>query len=264
MGTKKITKVSGETTTQTSTSSGNATFVPTAESKGKATQLRLFAGLLWVGAIVAQVVAIVLLRKQIENFMAWVIGLIIVDLVLAIIGSMLWKKSNRLDPASEKNSFLFFMQNQLGVVVAVIAFLPLIIFILTNKNISGKQKAILGGIAGLALAIAGISSADFNPPSVEQYTEQTKQVEELNGGNNHVFWTKSGKSYHLFQDCGYINSDRTTEIFEGTVAQARELKNITDLCDRCESRAEKVNQTKTVPEGGFDVIDAAKKLDSVK
>jgi hypothetical protein len=156
------------------------------------------------------------------------------------------------------------MQSQLGVVVAVIAFLPLIIFILTNKNISGKQKAILGGIAGLALAIAGISSADFNPPSVEQYTEQTKQVEELNGGNNHVFWTKSGKSYHLFQDCGYINSDRTTEIFEGTVAQARELKNITDLCDRCESRAEKVNQTKTVPESGFDVIDAAKKLDSVK
>ena len=264
MGTKKITKVGGETTAQSSTSTGNATFVPTAESKGKATQLRLFAGLLWLGAIVAQVAAIILLRKQVENFMAWTIGLIVVDLALAIIGSMLWKKSNRLDPASEKNSFLFFMQNQLGVVVAVIAFLPLIIFILTNKNISGKQKAILGGIAGLALAIAGISSADFNPPSVEQYTEQTKQVEELNGGNNHVFWTKSGKSYHLFQDCGYINSDRTTEIFEGTVAQARELKNITDLCDRCESRAEKVNQTKTVPEGGFDVIDAAKKVDSVK
>jgi hypothetical protein len=43
----------------------------------------------------------------------------------------------------------------------------------------------------------------------------------------------------LYSDCSYINSDRTVEIFEGTVAQARELKNITDLCDRCENRAVK-------------------------
>ncbi|MBP1669395.1 MAG: hypothetical protein H6Q21_1761, partial [Bacteroidetes bacterium] len=56
---------------------------------------------------------------------------------------------------------------------------------------------------------------------------------------NLVYWTKSGTSYHLYQDCSYINTDRTDEIFEGTVAQARELKNITDLCDRCQNRAEK-------------------------
>ena len=242
---KKITVVDGGEPQTTST---RTTFVPTEEAKGKATQLRLFAGLLWLGAIVAQVAAIILLRKQAENFMAWVIGLIVVDLALAIIGSMLWKKSNRLDPASEKNGFKFFMQNQLGVVVAVIAFLPLIIIILTNKNISGKQKAILGSIAGVALAIAGITGADFNPPSVEQYTEQTAQVESLNNGVNNVFWTKSGKSYHLYQDCGYINGAKTTEIFQGTVAKARELKNITDLCDRCENRAKKAQEPIVEPE----------------
>ncbi len=202
---------------QNSTMSENQkVWKPTEEAKGKATQLRLFAALLWVGAIVAQVAAIIMLRKQSENFMAWVIGLIVVDLILAIIGSMLWKKSNRLDPASEKNGFLFFMQSQLGVVVAVIAFLPLVIVILTNKNISGKQKAILGSIAGIAMVIAGISGADFNPPSVEKYTEETNLVEALTGTNN-VYYTKGGGKYHIYEDCYTIrNSDR----LNGTVAEA--------------------------------------------
>ena len=112
-------------------------------------------------------------------------------------------------------------------------------FVLTSKNLDGKQKGIIGGIAAVALVIAGITGTDFNPPSVEQYTEQTAQVEGLNNGVNHVFWTKSGKSFHLFQDCHTINKKATTEIFQGTVAQARELKNITDLCDFCERKAEK-------------------------
>ncbi len=231
---KKITKIEGADE-QSTASRG---FVLTEESKGKATQLRMFAALSWLGAIGAQIGAIMLLFKQPVN-MTWIIALIVVDLALAILGSYLWKKSNRLDPASEKNKFMFFMQSQLGLVVAIIAFLPLVIFVFTSKNLDGKQKGIIGGIAAVALVIAGIAGTDFNPPSVEQYTEQTEQVEGLNNGVNHVFWTKSGKSFHLFQDCGYINSDRTTEIFQGTVAQARELKNITDLCDRCEKRAEK-------------------------
>ena len=81
--------------------------------------------------------------------MTWIIILIVIDLALAVTGSILWKKSNRLDPASEKNKLLFFMQSQLGLVVAVIAFLPLIVFILTSKNLDTKQKGILGGIAGV-------------------------------------------------------------------------------------------------------------------
>jgi hypothetical protein len=88
-------------------------FVPTPESKSKATRLRVFAGILWVLAIAAQVVAISMLFKQPIN-MTWIIILIGIDLALAIVGSLLWKKSNRFDPASEKNKFLFFMQSQLG------------------------------------------------------------------------------------------------------------------------------------------------------
>ena len=165
-------------------------FVATDEAKGQAKQLRLFAALLWIGAIVAQIFAIRFILKAVsaeESIInLWTIGLVVVDLVLVLIGSMLWKKAGRLDPPSEKNKFLFVLQSQLGVVAAIVAFLPLIIFVLTNKNIDGKQKAIFGSIAGVALLIAGIGSYDFNPPSVEKYTEQinaqTDVIKNLNNG----------------------------------------------------------------------------------
>lgn len=239
---RKITRVGGEST---SPGVNKTPFVPTAENKGKATKFRVIAAILWVFAIGAQIAAISLLFKQPVN-MTWIIILIVIDLALAIAGSILWKKSNRLDPASEKNRFMFFMQSQLGLVVAVIAFLPLIIFILTSKNLDAKQKTVLGAVAGVALLIAGITGIDFNPPSIEQYTEQTQRVEELTG-HNMVYWTKSGTKYHVFEDCHAINRDATTEIFQGTVANARELKNITELCKFCENRA--------IKEGGISEID---------
>lgn len=230
---KKITRVEGGETSASSTEAG--TFVPTAESKSKATNLRIFAIISFLVAIGFEIWAIMLLQKPPVST-AWLIGLIVADLIFAVIGSVLWQKANRLDPASERDKFRFFVQNQLGLIIAIIAFLPLVILIFTNKNLTGKQKALAGSVGVIALLIASVVGIDFNPPSQEQYAEQTKEVETLMNGVNHVYWTKSGKSYHLYQDCSYINTDRTAEIFEGTVAQARELKNITDLCDRCENK----------------------------
>ncbi|NDV65639.1 hypothetical protein [Bacteroides sp. 224] len=232
---KKITRLNGESS---STPSGNQsrTFVPTPENKGKATRLRVIAGILWFLAIGAQIGAISLLFKE-PISMLWIIVLMVVDLALVITGAILWKKSNRLDPASEKQKFKFFMQNQLGLIASIIAFVPLVIFILTSKNLDGKQKGILGGIAGVALIIAAVCGIDFNPPSIEKYTEEINRVEWLNNGHDFVYWTKSGKVYHLYNDCSYINTNRTDEIFEGSVSQSKEMKNITVLCSRCENRA---------------------------
>jgi hypothetical protein len=234
---KKVTRVEGGETTST-----KKTFVPSDDSKARARNYRLIAVLAWIIAIGVEIFAILQLKKVPVNTTLLII-LIGVDLAFAVTGSLLWKKSNRLSPASEKEPVRFFIQNQLGLIISIIAFLPLVILIFTNKNMNGKQKGLVGAIAVGALVIAGIFGVDLNPPSLEQYQEQTEEVESLNNGQNQVYWTKSGRSYHLFQDCSYINSARTTEIFEGTVAQARELKNISDLCDRCRNTAKKEGQT---------------------
>lgn len=232
---KKITKVGDDGSTSPSEPRA---WTPTEESAGKAKQFRIISIILWAIAIGLEIFGIIKL-KEVPINMTLMIALIVGMLILVVIANVLWKKANRLDPASEKDKTKFFIQNQLGLIISVIAFLPLVVLILNNKNLSGKNKAILGSIAGAALLIAGLTGTEFNPVSQEQYAEQTQQVELLNDGVNNVYWTKSGKSYHLYETCGYINSSKTKEIFQGTVASARELKNITDLCDRCANQAKK-------------------------
>ncbi len=236
---KKITRVEGS-----GKAASQATWKPTEENKSKATRNRVIAAILWILAVVAQLIAIRHIIQVVPIKMWFVIVLIVVDLALAIVGSILWKKSNRLDPPSEKNKFLFFLQSQLGLFTAIIAFLPLVIVIFTNKNLDGKQKGILGGIAIAALVAAGLVGTDFNPPSVEQYTQDSNYVKELMG-SDYVYWTKSGSKYHLYQDCQHLKGDRTTEIFEGgSVSDAyannsRIKPTLESLCKTCENRAAK-------------------------
>lgn len=249
---KKLTHVEGEAAS--SPAAEARTFVPAPESKAKAGKFRLFAVLSWIVAIGLEVAAILQLRVQ--PIKTWLlIVLIAADLVFAVIGNLLWKKANRFDPASEKQKVRFFVQNQLGAIIAVIAFLPLVLLILTNKDLKGKQKGLVGAVAVVALLIAGFTGIDFNPPSQEQYAQQTAQVEQLTG-QNHVYWTKSGSKYHLYSDCQHINTSKTDEIFEGTVAQARELKNITELCKTCEARWKKEHAVQESPAPAAEVPEA--------
>jgi hypothetical protein len=235
--TKKVTRVEGGETPSTAAARETKPFVPSDESKGKAKSSRLFAVISWIVAIGFEVGAIFLLKKAPINT-TWLIVLIVADLIFAVIGNLLWKKANRFDPASEKDGFRFFIQNQLGAIISIIAFLPLVILIFTSKDMKGKQKGLVGAIAVVALLIAGFTGIDFNPPSQEQYAAQTQKVEELTGAD-FVYWTKSGTHYHLYSDCPYINTKKTNEIFEGSVAKARELKNITEICSFCENRVKK-------------------------
>ena len=217
-------------------------FVASPESKGKAKQLRLFALLAWIVAIAGQVFAIF---KLISNeTLVWLIVAVVVILALSITASMLWKKANKLDPASEKDKFRFFVQNQLGAIMGVLSFLPLVILIFMNKNLDGKTKGIAGSIAVVAMLIAGISGVDFAPPSIEQYTkeinEQTDVLKQINRDNDNVFWTKAGNKYHIFEDCQHIKG--RDEISNGTVKESWEKKGISELCKTCEKRAIKENE----------------------
>ncbi|MGO3182062.1 MAG: hypothetical protein ACTIJ9_04445 [Aequorivita sp.] len=220
-------------------------FEASSEAKGKAKQLRLFAFLAWIIAIAGQIFAIFKLINN--NTLVWLIVVIVAILALSITGSMLWKKANKLDPASEKNKFKFFVQNQLGAIMGVLAFLPLVILIFLNKDTDGKTKGIAGSVAVVALLIAGISGVDFNPPSVEKYTkeinEQTSTLKELNYDNDHVYWTKAGNKYHIFEDCQHIVGRDV--INNGTVEKSWEDKGISELCKTCEKRAIKEREILT-------------------
>ena len=220
-------------------------FEASPEAKGKAKQFRLFAILAWVIAMAGQIFAILKLIH--DDKLVWLIVVIVVILGLAITGSTLWKKANRLDPASEKDKFKFFVQNQLGAIMGVLAFLPLVILIFMNKDVDGKTKGIAGSIAVVALLIAGISGVDFAPPSVEKYTkeinEQTSIVKDLNFDNDNVYWTKAGNKYHLYEDCQHIVG--RDEIYNGTVEKSWEEKGISELCKTCEKRAIKAKEIVT-------------------
>lgn len=218
-------------------------FVASPESKAKAKQLRLFALLAWVIAIAGEVFAIL---KLISNeAMTWLIVAIVVILILAVVGSLLWKKANRLDPASEKDKVRFFIQNQLGAIIGVLAFLPLVILIFTNKNLDKKTKGIAGTVAVVAMLIAGISGVDFNPASIEKYTEeinkQTTELKEINFNKDNVFWTSAGNKYHIQKDCYHIKNRK--EIMNGTVKESWENKGISELCKTCKKRALKAKET---------------------
>lgn len=211
----------------------------------KAKRYRLISIVVWIIAIAIEGFCIYFFLQNKITFPILLVGIGGI-LILTLIGSVLWKKANRLDPVSRKNKWRFFVHNQLGLLLSVLAFLPLIIILFRSNNLSGKEKKWAGGIALFALAIAGLVGTDFNPPSIEEYEEATRQVTYLNNGVNQVFWTPSGKSYHLFESCSYINTDRTKEIYAGTIAQAKHDKNIIDLCDLCQRNAVKLTTQKTI------------------
>ena len=138
-----------------------------------AKRLRIFAALAWVVAIGTEIAGIVMLRqhKFDHGNLALLIGLLVVIAVLAIAGSLMWKAANRQDPATRADAFRFFVQNQLGAIITLVAFLPLIVLIFMDKDMDPKNKKIAGGIGVVLALLATVIGVDFKPPSTEQYTQ---------------------------------------------------------------------------------------------
>ena len=209
------------------------------DPKKRATTKRIIAVVLWLVAIFFEVIAILRLNGTIEWFSnlsvtTFLIICILLDLAFFIPGSLLWKKANHIDPASEKDQVKFWVVNNLGVILAVLAFLPLIIFVLANKDLDKKSKAIVSIVAVIALLIAGVSSYDFNPVSSEQLANAEAEVEAVgkkaDDGKYYVYWAPHSKKYHVDPDCPAFSQSET--VYEGTVKQAFE-KNLTEPCRRC-------------------------------
>ena len=215
---------------------------------------RIFAVILWVLAIAAEVFAILIFTHKIEfSFtvenpgwtISWIVC-IVLDLIFVVVGSLLWKKGNHLDPASKKNKVRFWLHNNLGVIVSVIAFAPFIIIVLTDKNADKKSKTIAAVVAAAALVIAGLFSYDWNPLSQEEMLE--------NADIETVYWTASGTVFHAYDDCSHLNN--TVELFKGTSSTAIE-NGKTRLCKTCEARAlrEAEEVAVTVPSGNTETTE---------
>ncbi|MBN9606405.1 MAG: hypothetical protein J0G30_07325 [Actinomycetales bacterium] len=240
--TKKVVKVEvdREAVAEEAKASGSE-WKPTAEAKSSATGLRVGAWVFWALALVGEGLAIYWL-VWLEPFKPtavapWyldssialyvLIGMLVGIGLLAVAGSQLWKKANRLDPAKRSEPFRFFVQNQLGAIVTMVAFIPLIVLIFLNKDMDGKQKGIAGAVGIGVLVIATILGISWNPPAVEdhpvdeaQVAEYTTIVEELTGADT-VTWTASGTVYHLCTDASAVNrSSADNAIYTGTVEAA--------------------------------------------
>ena len=224
-----------------------AEWKPTEGSRAKASRFRLISWVLWIVAIALEAVAIFwLLRQRTEvggtglvrdddtgllveqgvsyEFPQWAFITLIVAFVvigaLSITGSMLWKKANRLDPAKRSETVKFFVQNQLGAIVAIIAFVPLIILVFLNKDMSGTQKGVAGAIGSVIAVVAIALGIDFSPASVEQYTADQSTVIQILG-EDEVVWVAGGGVYHVCADVPDV-ANATTEMSTGTTAEAIE------------------------------------------
>ena len=204
---------------------------PVAE-EGSATKYRIGAIALWVVAIAFEVLAVLVLFGKIAitaiPTLALIIIFLVLDLACVSVGSTLWKKANRIDPASEANKVKFWLWNNMGLIVTAFAFVPFVILALTNKNADKKTKTIATVVAIIALLIGGLVSYDWNPISAEQKAEAVEALADTD-----VYWSPFGTVYHTDPDCSHLNHSDT--LTEGKVDEAIEA-NKTRLCKTCAAR----------------------------
>ena len=207
---------------------------PNKPTGGSTVGLRIGACVMWLLAIACEVFAIMAAMKYfIPPFgmspLVFLIVMIVLDMALAIGAAQLWKKANHIKPMSEKRGkFLFYLWNELGVIMACICFIPLIILLLKNEKLDKKTKTIAAIVAAVALLITGVASADFHPITAEQKEEAEQSI------TTDVYWTQFGHKYHLNADeetgCPHIRNSST--LYKGSVTEAIESGR-TAICSYC-------------------------------
>ena len=221
--------------------------------KSAATRLRLFAALSWIVAIGGQIAGVVLLyqHKFDHGNLPLLIGILVGIAIFAIAGNLLWKAANRHDPARASDTFRFFFQNQLGAIITLIAFLPLVLLIFTDKNMDPQTKKVAGGVGAVLAVVATLIGVSYSPPSVEQYTQDmntacspdvaaqaqeiatdsatvataTKDAEHP-AGQDVVYWiapengAKKSETPHVFHLCAGVSPLNGKTVNSGSVTEA--------------------------------------------
>ena len=140
--------------------------------KSSATNLRIFAAIAWIIAIGGELYGVWLIYHHAfdQGGQPLLLGLLIGIAVFAIAGNLLWKAANRHDPARASDTARFFFQNQLGAIISLIAFLPLLVLIFTDKDMDPRTKRVAGSVGAVLVVLATVLGISVKPPSVEQYT----------------------------------------------------------------------------------------------
>ena len=224
-----------------------------------ATGKRVTAIVFWVLAVACELVAIMNLSGKWylpeyiqalpDNYLLYLIIFLALDLVFLIIGSQCWKKANHIDPASEKNKVAFFIQNQMGLIMAIICFVPFIILLLKNDKegnlkLNKKQKTIVLVVAIVALLLGGLVSTDWDPISAE---EKTAAIE--NHGGDTIYVTPYGHCYHYFEDCQSLTRSNPLLVmdqdwYDGSMSEIEAAidQGYTKLCSFCAHRAGEIEE----------------------
>ncbi len=227
--------------------------------KSAAGNFRLFAVIAWIIAIAGEAYGVWLIYHHAfdQGGQPLLLGLLIGIAVFAIAGNLLWKAANRRDPARASDTARFFFQNQLGAIISVIAFLPLIVLIFTDKDMDPRTKRVGGSVGAVLLVLATVLGISFQPPSVEQYTKDmnkcaaeikasqpttdcspevaqqaqeiakdTKTISDATNGQDVVYWiapdpgqTKSDTE-HVFHLCAAVSPLKDKTIHSGSVTEA--------------------------------------------
>jgi len=224
-----------------------------------AKRLRIFAVLAWIVAIGGEVAGIIFLRQGRFDHgnLPLLIGILVGIAIFAIAGSLMWKAANKQDPARRSEPAKFFFQNQLGAIITVIAFLPLLVLIFMDKDMDPKNKKIAGGLGALLAVGATLIGVSWNPPSVEQYTQDmnkcaaeikanqptkdcspevaqqaqdiardSKTVADATNGQDVVYWIapengqKRASTPHVFHICKEVSPLRGKVVNSGSVTLA--------------------------------------------
>ena len=200
---------------------------------GSALPFRIGSAVLWVLGIVCEIMAVLVMNGTLflpgPGASTWLIIFLVVDLVMVVIGSQLWKRANHLAPASKENKLSYWVQTDLGVIVAAIAFAPVILLLLTNKDLDKGTKKAGAIVAAIALVAAVASGIDYHPATQEDL-DQAEAGAAVLSDDGLAYWTPFGEVYHFNPDCQHLKNSGT--IYSGTVQDALDAKR-TRGCSGC-------------------------------
>ncbi|MBC2888137.1 hypothetical protein [Gordonibacter massiliensis (ex Traore et al. 2017)] len=204
-----------------------------AARNGSALPFRIGAIVLWVLGLVCEFLAVLVMNGTLflpgPAASTWLVIFLVADLVLVVAGSQLWKHANHVAPASKENKVAYWVQTDLGVIIAAIAFAPIILLMLTNKDLDKGTKRVGTIVAAVALIAAVASGVDYHPATQED-RDQAEAGAAVLSDDGLAYWTPFGEVYHFNPDCQYIKNSGT--IYSGTVQDAIDAKR-TRGCSGC-------------------------------